>query len=184
MKKALSLVLCVVMLLTALPMSGFAAALDEITTKTTAPVSTSEEIDYSSGNTNEELRMPIEQPQETEPEVDGELVEINQYSKVYQTGERTYTAVYGSTPNFFVNEDGEAQEYDNALTLDAGKNTAFTNTSSDIDVRLSTDFATKGMSFDYDGVKVGLTPVEGNYDTYLVVDDAVRYNNVFDGIDV
>ena len=184
MKKALSLVLCVVMLLTALPMSGFAAALDEITTKTTAPVSTSEEIDYSSGNTNEELRMPIEQPQETEPEVDGELVEINQYSKVYQTGERTYTAVYGSTPNFFVNEDGEAQEYDNALTLDVGKNTAFTNTSSDIDVRLSTDFATKGMSFDYDGVKVGLTPVEGNYDTYLVVDDAVRYNNVFDGIDV
>lgn len=205
MKKALSLVLCVVMLLTAFPMSGFAAALDEIKsapkTEKRDPVSMSEtvgdvdslildpsvsidEIDYYAGNTEEELRMPIEQPQEIEPEVDGELVEINQYSKIYQTGERTYTAVYGSTPNFFVNEDGDAQEYDNALTLDAGRNTAFTNTASDIDVRLSTDLTAKGMTFDYNGVKVGLTPVEGSYDTYLVVDDAVRYSNVFDGIDV
>ncbi len=205
MKKALSLVLCVVMLLTAFPMSGFATALDEIKTapKTERrdPVSMSEavgdvdslildpsvsvdEIDYYAGNTEEELRMPIEQPQESEPEVNGELVEINQYSKVYQTGERTYTAIYGFTPNFFVNDDGDAQEYDNALTLDAGRNAAFTNTASDIDVRLATDLAAKGMTFDYNGVKVGLTPVEGNYDTYLVVDDAVRYSNVFDGIDV
>ena len=76
------------------------------------------------------------------------------------------------------------KRYDNALTLDAGKNAAFTNTASDIVVRLATDLAAKGMTFDYNGVKVGLTPVEGNYDTYLVVDDAVRYSNVFDGIDV
>jgi len=205
MKKALSFALCVVMLLTAFPMSGFAFAIDEIGSNTknkrNTPVSMSDsvgdveslvlnpsvsidEIDYYAGNTEEELRMPIEKSQDKEPEVDGTLVEVNQYSKVYQIADRTYTAVYGSTPNYFVNEKGNAQAYDNSLTLDAGKKTAFTNTASDIDVRLSTDIVSKGMTFDYNGVKIGLTPIEGNYDSYLVVDDAVRYSNVFDGIDV
>ena len=203
--RVLSVLLCAAMLLTMAPLSGFATAADKIKKAPKKdrqnPVSMTEsvgdvdslvldpsvsvdEINYYAGNTEEELRMPIEQPQETEPEVDGELVEINQYSKIYQTGERTYTAVYGSTPNYFVNDEGEAQEYDNSLTLDAGKNAAFTNAAGDIDVRLSTDLAAKGMTFDYNNVKIGLTPVEGNYDTYLVVDDAVRYSNVFDGIDV
>ena len=173
------------MLLTSAPLSGFAEVVgdQQKSADTTGP--TAQSADYSSGNTQEELRMPIETDSYTEPEVAGEIVEVNQYSKVYKTGERTYSAVYSPIPNFYYDENGDEQEYDNSFELDttAGAN-EFTNKSSDIDVVLAANLAKKGLTFEYNGVKVGLVPTEGDYSTYLISDNSVRYNNVYEGIDV
>jgi hypothetical protein len=155
----LSLFLCVAMLLTSAPLSGFAEVVgdQQKSADTTSP--TAQSADYSDGNTQEELRMPIETDSYTEPEVAGEIVEVNQYSKVYKTGERTYSAVYSPIPNFYYDENGNEQEYDNSFELNtaAGSN-EFTNKSSDIDVVLAADLAKRGLTFEYSGVKVGLVP--------------------------
>ena len=173
------------MLLTSAPLSGFAEVVgdQQKSADTTSP--TAQSADYSAGNTQEELRMPIETDSYTEPEVAGEIVEVNQYSKVYKTGERTYSAVYSPIPNFYYDENGNEQEYDNSFELDTTACTnEFTNKSSDIDVVLAADLAKKGLTFEYNGVKVGLVPTEGDYSAYLISDNSVRYNNVYEGIDV
>lgn len=182
--KIISICLCVVMLFTSLPMDGFAAIVDEISASATNPT-ISEKGDYSAGETAEALRMPVDTGSYEAPEVAGKLVEVNQYSKVYQIAENTFSSVYSPIPNFYYDEAGREQEYDNSLELERKVGAdEFTNKSSDIDVSLSTDFKKKGITFEYEGVKISLTPVDGNYDTYLIEDNAVRYNNVFDGVDV
>lgn len=203
MKKVISLILCVAMLLTAAPLQGFAAIAEngsayqgednminatkpvgDVESLVIDPTVKVDEVDYQAGNVTDELRVPFKEFQTSEPEVNGQLIQVDQFSKTYQTGERTYTTVYDSTPNFYVDENGAEQAYDNSLVLDSGKDAAFTNASGEIDVRFSTDLAEKGLTFEYDGIRVGMIPVDGNYDTYLIVDEAVRYNNVYDGIDV
>ncbi len=188
MKKVLrviSTLMCIALLITSFPMSGFAKAVDEATKSQPTVSENGKLISYSKGETEESLRMPVETDSSIEPTVTGKLVEVNQYSKVYKTGDKTYSTVYTPTPNFYLDKSGKEHEYDNSLKLEGKASSGeFTNKSSDIDVSLSTNLAKKGMTFEYDGVKVGLTPAEGCYDTYLISDNAVRYNNVFDGIDV
>ena len=82
------------MLLTSAPLSGFAEVVGDQQKSADTTSTAAQSADYSAGNTQEELRMPIETDSYTEPEVAGEIVEVNQYSKVYKTGERTYSAVY------------------------------------------------------------------------------------------
>lgn len=182
--KILSTLLCVVMLFTSVPMSGIATAVDELSDKTIESTGL-DNVSYLSGETTEALRMPVDTGSHIEPEIPGKLVEVNQYSKVYQTSNNTFSSVYSPIPNFYYDEKGIEQEYDNSLKLNDKVGTdEFTNKSSNIDVVLSADLAKKGLTFEHEGVKVGLIPVEGNYDTYLISDNAVRYNNVFEGIDV
>lgn len=173
------------MLFTSIPLSGFAKVVGDRQESANSTDHAAYRMDYGSGNTQEELRMPIATASYSEPELAGEVVEVNQYSKVYKTGEKTYSAVYSPIPNFYYDENGDKQEYDNSFELDNDTGTnEFTNKSSDIDVVLSADFTQKGLTFEYNGVKVGLVPTEGDYSTYLISGNSVRYNNVYEGIDV
>lgn len=186
MKKSmrfLSVFLCFVMLITSAPLVGFAEYADEV-----REVSEKERsipsADYSVGITNDTLRMP-EVSAISEPEVDGDLVEVNEYSKVYQTGVDTFQAIYSSTPNYYVDEYGKKKTYDNSLELvEKIGNDEFTNVSGDIDVRISEDISAKGIVFDYNDTKIEIMPVNGDYSKYIVKDNAIRYNDVYDGIDV
>lgn len=184
--RILGIILCFTMIITSVPLNGFAALADELSETEDEAVIV--EQDYAVGNTKDELRLPDVQ-NETEPYEEtlyGNPVEVNEYSKVYQVDENTFTSVYSAVPNFYYNEKGEATEYDNSLTYEnrvAGAD-EFTNVSSNIDVAFSTDMLKKGMSFEKDGIKVSLIPVEGDYSKYVIVDNAVRYNDVYDGIDV
>ncbi|MBQ8209156.1 MAG: LysM peptidoglycan-binding domain-containing protein [Clostridia bacterium] len=184
--KMLGMILCIVIVFTSIPMQGFAALAEEI-----GEIEQEIEIiepDYSTGNTTTELRLPDVQTESSpyEEVVYGEPVEVNEYSKVYKIDENTYTSVYSSVPNFYYDEKGNIKEYDNSLTYENNLFGAdeFTNISSDIDVAFSTNMLKKGMSFEKNEVKVSLIPVEGDYSKYVVVDNAVRYNDVFDGVDV
>lgn len=184
--KMLGLVLCIVIVLTSAPLQGFAALAEEI-----GNIEHEVEIiepDYSIGNTSTELRLPdiLSKVEPYEETLYGEPVEVNEYSKVYQIDENTFTSVYSAVPNFYYDEKGNEAEYDNSLIYEKNLFGAdeFTNTSSDIDVSFSTDMLRKGMTFEKDGIQVSLIPVEGDYSKYVIVDNAVRYNDVYEGIDV
>lgn len=184
--KMLGLVLCIVIVLTSTPLQGFAALAEEISN-----IEHEVEIiepDYSIGNTAAELRLP-DISSEAEPYEEtlyGEPVKVNEYSKVYQIDENTFTSVYSAVPNFYYDEKGNEAEYDNSLIYEKNLFGAdeFTNISSDIDVSFSTDMLRKGMTFEKDGIEISLIAVEGDYSKYVIVDNAVRYNDVYDGIDV
>lgn len=184
--KILGVILCLTMLVTSVPLNGFVALAAELG-ETEKGVQIIEQ-DYTVGKTDEELRLPDIQT-EIEPYEEtlyGDPIEVNEYSKVYQIDENTFTSVYSSVPNFYYNEKGKATGYDNSLTYEKNLIGAdeFTNVSSDIDVSFSTDMLKKGMTFEKDGIKVSLIPVEGDYSKYVIVDNAVRYNDVYNGIDV
>jgi len=144
-----------------------------------------EAVDYAAGLRQTELRLPALQAEEP-PSPYGESVETSEYSKTYQTGKRTFRTVYSEIPNLFYNEKGQAQDYDNTLGLESKFLGAdyYTNQSSNIDVQLSTRMLDKGVSFTYDGVTATLVPQEGDYSRSAAMDNAIRYNDVFDGVDV
>ncbi|MBR2410787.1 MAG: hypothetical protein IKB08_03585 [Clostridia bacterium] len=184
--KALGLILCFTMLLTSAPLSGFVAFATENEEEEKEIVIT--EPDYLVGNTTGTLRLPDSVPESVTQEelLYGEPVEITEFTKVYQVDENTFSSVLSPVPNFYYDAKGNMREFDNSLVLDKKLFGAdeFTNTSSNIDVSFSADMLRKGMSFEKDGIKVNLIPVEGDYSKYAVVDNAVRYNDVYEGIDV
>lgn len=186
MKKCVSLLsifLCFAMLITSVPLAGFAEYVDDVI-ENAQKESSIPNADYSVGITDDTLRMP-EVSEYSEPVVDGELIEINEYSKVYQTGADTFQAIYSSTPYFYVDEDGKKKAYDNSLELvEKIGSDEFTNVSGDIDVRISEDISDKGIVFDYNDTKIEIMPVNGDYSKYIVKDNAIRYNDVYDGIDI
>ncbi len=117
----------------------------------------------------------------------GEPVVISEHSKIYQTGDQTFKTIYSEIPNTFEDTWGNQKEYDNTLTLKEKLLTAdyYTNKQSDIEVKLPAAIENgDGVTFEHDGVKVDLIPVEGDYSRSAVKDNAILYNDVYEGIDV
>ena len=136
-------------------------------------------------NTDEELREP-DVAKQTETDEFGKPVVISEHSKIYQTGDNTFKTVYSEIPNTF-KENGEQKEYDNTLVLkDKLIGTDYyTNKQSDIDVVLPIEIKeNKGVTFEYNKTKVDLIPLEGDYSKSAVKENAILYNDVYDGIDV
>lgn len=185
--KLIGLLLAVALVFTGIPLEGFAALSEEIASQSQTQI-TLPEADYTAGNTESPLRLPDTQDSEQtyEETLYGDPVEVNEYSKVYKIDENTFSSVYSSVPNFYYDKKGNANEYDNSLTYSKGflSSGKFTNKSSDIDVSFSTDMLKKGMTFEKDGVKIKLIPTQGDYSKYVIVDNAVRYNDVYDGVDI
>ena len=134
------------------------------------------------------LRFPDVQssksPEETEY---GEPVDVSTYTKTYQTGEESFKTVYSEIPNTYENRWGKEIEYDNTLVLkDKLIGTDYyTNTSSDINVKFPSEAKSNfGIHFEYDGIKIKLTPKDGNFEKSATKENAVLYNDVFDGIDI
>lgn len=117
----------------------------------------------------------------------GDPVVISEHSKIYQTGDKTFKTVYSEIPNTYEDTWGRQKEYDNTLTLKEKLFTAdyYINRQSDIEVKLPAEIKSgDGVTFEYDGVKVDLIPVEGDYTRSAVKENAIRYNDVYEGIDV
>ncbi|MFR8010533.1 MAG: DNRLRE domain-containing protein [Clostridia bacterium] len=135
-----------------------------------------------------DLRLP--ETSDTSNEDDeryGEPVVISEHSKIYQTGDQTFKTIYSEIPNTFEDTWGNQKEYDNTLTLKEKLLTAdyYTNKQSDIEVKLPAAIENgDGVTFEHDGVKVDLIPIEGDYSRSAVKDNAILYNDVYEGIDV
>ena len=190
MKKAiklLSIVLCVVMLVSSLPMSGLVAFAEDVSwylnEKETKP---SKIVSVSGSLTEEDIRDPLPDSISEDSDISGVLVDVGEYHKTYLNDSGIYTTVITGAPNYYTDANGNVKIFDNTLVE---KNHLFsaneiTNKESNINVSLSEQFAKDGISFERDGVKINLIPLEGDYATYSIVDNAIRYNNVFDGIDI
>ena len=158
------------------------------TTEATQPTeSVSEETTSKQENSSEELRLPdVAESTDTDEEF-GEPIEVNEHSKIYQTSETEFKTVYSEIPNTYKNAFGKEIEYDNTLVLEEKLigNDYYTSKSSDIEVKLPSD-AEKDFNvyFEYNNVKVEMIPLDGDYSKTAVKENAILYNNVFDGIDV
>ena len=139
-------------------------------------------------NADTELRLPdVTTSESPEEEAYGEPIAVDEYTKVYQTGDRSFKTVYSEIPNTFENALGEEVEYDNTLVLEEKLLTAdyYTAAASDIEVKLPADGGNRfDVEFEYDGVKVKLKPQDGDYSKSAVKENAILYNDVFDGIDI
>lgn len=148
----------------------------------------SDDTSNSDEKSEEHLRLPDVQNSISQEEAEyGKPVLIDEHTKVYQTGERNFKTVYSEIPNTFKNALGKEVEYDNTLVLKEKLLAAdyYTATASDINVKLPAEKKSAfGVSFEYDDVKVKMTPTEGSYDKPAVKENAILYNDVFDGIDV
>lgn len=134
---------------------------------------------------DEKLRKP-DVAKQTEEDEYGTPVVVSEHSKIYQTGNDTFKTVYSEIPNTF-KEKGKQKEYDNTLVL---KNKLigedyYTNKQSNIEVKLPAVIKeNKSVTFEYAGIKVNLIPTEGNYSKSAVKENAILYNDVYDGIDI
>ena len=149
-----------------------------------SPVSENEDITVS----DNALRFPdVQNSQSFEEAEYGEPIQIDKNSKVYQTGDRSFRTVFSEIPNTFENKWGKETEYNSTLVLKEKlfSSDYYTAKASDIKVRLPAEEETNpGISVEYDGVKVKLELTDGNYTKAAVKENAVRYNDVFDGVDV
>ena len=146
---------------------------------------TSEEDKADAPAPDEDLREP-DVAEQTETDGFGEPVVISEHSKIYQTGDNTFKTVYSEIPNTF-KENGKQKEYDNTLVLKEkviGQD-YYTNKQSNIDVKLPSEIKeNKGITFEYGKTKVDLIPTEGDYSKSAVKENAILYNDVYNGIDV
>ena len=183
----IALVLAMIMMLNvpAAALETAADALNEAAVSDEVSEEVTEETAEEQTSTEEDLRLP--EVSNDEIEVDGTLIETEKYSKTFKTGTETYKTVYSEVPNFYEGTFGAEKEYDNTLVLNENLLTQdyYEGTSTDIDVKLPTEIKEgKGVTFKYNGVKVTLSPISGDYSKSAVLENAILYNDVYDGVDV
>lgn len=133
------------------------------------------------------LKLPDVSNDNQNDENHGTPIAINEYSKIYKTGDNAYQTVYTTVPNTYKDSFGKQQEIDTTLVK---KNEFFgeeyfTSNANSLAVKLPLSIDKgDGVTYSKDGVSIKMIPLEGDYTKIAVKDNAVLYNNVFDGIDV
>ena len=112
----------------------------------------------------------------------GEKVAVDEHSITYKLDNKTYKKVYSAYPNTFVDKDGNTKEIDNTLITEDEN---YTNSANSFDVTLPKNEIKedKPITVENNNKKLELIPTEGDFSHSVTLKNAVRYNNVFDGID-
>ncbi|MDR1891500.1 MAG: DNRLRE domain-containing protein [Oscillospiraceae bacterium] len=121
-----------------------------------------------------------------EPEPDGELIAVDEFSRTYQTGETTFSTQAGGQRSTYLDENGKPALVDNTLGQVKPWFSApyFTNTAGAYDVKLPLKITkSSGIKISKNGGKIELIPEGGDFSRPVADGNAVLYNNVFDGID-
>ena len=140
--------------------------------------------------------LPSEEPDAFE-KLYGEPVEINEYGKLYHMDGDNYKLILTPDPEVYRDEDGQLKEIDNTLVEEeqtvprgpfrkAAKVPAYTNKAGAVDIKLPQEI-TKDSGIHItgpDGHTLTLHPAEGTYDRPAVLQNAVRYNDVFPQTDI
>ena len=132
------------------------------------------------------LREPYNFYDEDEPA--GELVAVDQYSKTYQVGERDFVTVIGGDTSTYRKADGTYGLVDNNLVEQADAQ-CFVNSANDYSVMLPAEADRVDGEFDNyvtlkkNGYEIRLKPIGGDFSRPVAVDNAVLYNDVYDGVD-
>ncbi len=135
------------------------------------------------------FEAPLRQP-EADGEEDLELlygkpVETGRNYRTYKTPEGTYKTIFTSYANTYM-ENGEEKPIDNTLVSgNSAEGEAYTNKESDVAITFfAEDTGSAAISVSGNGVEALLKPLEGDYDKSVVSENAIRYNEVFENIDV
>lgn len=146
-------------------------------------------------NTEVELKEPEDYyPLPEEPE--GELVDYDLESRTYKTGDKQYTTVFGGYVGTYEDEEGKVQLTDNTLIESEPKvktrarssepvSTVYENEANDYMIQLPSSITENaGIKIQQDDYKIELIPAGGDYSHSAVKENAILYNQVYDGIDV
>lgn len=134
--------------------------------------------------TEDTLREPQNYYEEEEPE--GTLVAVDEYSKTYQISDTQFVTEIGGEANVYETEDGSVELVDNTLveSEELGKEAYFENEANDYSIKLPVEITeNKGIEISKDGYDIELIPIGGDFSRPVVVDNAILYNDVFEGID-
>lgn len=143
-----------------------------------------------------ELKEPADYyPLPEEPE--GELVAYDKESRTYKTGDRQYTTVIGGCVGTYEDEDGQMQLVDNSLEVPKPKAKAkaraagsdadavqevYQNKANDYTIQLPKNITQDaGMVIAKDDYHVEIVPLAGDYSHSVVKDNAILYNQVYEG---
>ena len=136
-------------------------------------------------NTNVVSKEILEKKPElekTNKQEEGEKIAVDEYSITYKLNDNTFKKVYTTYPNTYKDENGNEKEIDNTLVTE---NENYTNNASNFDVTLPKEDIKeeKPITIEQNNKKLELIPTEGDFLHSVVLENAIRYNNVFDGID-
>ena len=146
-------------------------------------------------NTEIELKEPEDYyPLPEEPE--GELVDYDLESRTYKTGDKQYTTVFGGYVGTYEDEEGEVQLTDNTLVESEPRAktrarsaefapTVYENEANDYTIQLPSSITENaGIKIQQNDYEIELIPAGGDYSHSAVKENAILYNQVYDGIDV
>ena len=146
-------------------------------------------------NTEVELKEPEDYyPLPEEPE--GELVDYDLESRTYKTRDKQYTTVFGGYVGTYEDEEGKVQLTDNTLIESEPKvktrarssepvSTVYENEANDYMIQLPSSITENaGIKIQQNDYTIELIPVGGDYSHSVVKENAILYNQVYDGIDV
>ena len=155
------------------------------------PESTYEpEIPEVSGNIT--LREPEDFYEEPVPENYGTLASYDEFSRTYHVEGNQYVTVIGNDSTTYIDEEGALQQVDNTLVENPmatfsmwGGGTSYVNGANDYMAMLNGTVSEGGdlltiASGDY---MISIVPTEGSFQDGVVKENAIRYNNVFPGVD-
>lgn len=135
-----------------------------------------------------------------------EPIEVGRYYKTYQNPDGSYRTVYTSAPNHYEDEEGEEHPIDNTLILkgeetpqpmalsedkepseDAGSEGVYVNAANSMRIELPAVMEPKegrGLIIEEGDLHLELVPEEGDYSHGVAEKNAIRYNQVLEGVDV
>ena len=178
-----SLLLAVALLVSDLPMTALAQteSLRNVDFSRQEPATEMSEATYKK---EDALRNPKHYYQEEEPA--GTLVAVDEYAKTYQVSETQFVTQIGGDSNVYEDEDGNLKVVDNTLVEKKPWFSAdyFENKANDYEVKLPVEITDKnGLKIVKDRFEIELIPQGGDFSKPVVAENAILYNDVFDGID-
>ena len=159
----------------------------------------------------QEKEVELKEPQDYYPipeEPEGELIDYDAISKTYKTGDKQYTTVYGGYVGTYKNEDGDTELVDNTLVKPEEADTpaseeaqeassvvateekeekteVYQNKANDYAILLPEQMSEEnGVTIENGKTRIGIIPVDGDYTHSVIKDNAILYNEVYEGADV
>ena len=139
----------------------------------------------SAEETEGSLRMPEWDPLENPDVLYGAPVQIGRNYKTYLLPDGTYRTIFTAYPNTYM-EDGQEKTIDNTLVSGGGtENDTYTNKESGIDaVFPAGESEERTVTVSGNGVEASLSAEDGDYTKAAVSENAIRYNRVYENIDI
>ena len=131
------------------------------------------------------LRMPEREASELSEKDGGILIETGKNYKTYRLPDGTYRTVFTSCPNTFM-EDGQEKAIDNTLVSGNGtEGDIYTNKENSMNAAFPAGGnGERTVTVSGNGVEAALTAEDGDYTKAAVSDNAIRYNGVYENIDI